>query len=164
MRIHQIFLEILSGNHISYAILLNDICDLGNEVKVTRFELGCGLPWCSCVIYLVRICQIFLEVLSLNHLSYGVTLNDLCDLENEIKVTWFELGLHRALVLICPNIFEETSNISSDIAQNHPPYLVHLNDFCDPENEVKVTQFELGLCLAPVLLCTIFGEDESNIS
>ena len=35
---------------------------------------------------------------------------------------------------------------------------------CDLKNEVKITQFELGLCLALMHLCTKFGEDTSNIS
>ena len=39
-----------------------------------------------------------------------------------------------------------------------------LNDLCNLENEVKVTQFEFGLQLALVLLWTKFGEDMSNIS
>ena len=34
----------------------------------------------------------------------------------------------------------------------------------DLENVVKVNNFEFGLCLALVLLCTKFGEDMSNIS
>ena len=111
MRIHQILLEILSGNHLSYAIPLNVICDLGKEVKVARFD-GCGLPWCSCVLYLVRIHQIFLEILSGNHLSYAVALKCLCNLENEIIVTRFELGLHLVLVLQCTKFGEDKSNIS----------------------------------------------------
>ena len=73
------------------------------------------LPWCSCVPCLVRILQIFLQILSGNHLSYVVALNDLCDLENEVKVTQFELGLCLALVLLCTKFGEDTSNISSDI-------------------------------------------------
>ena len=46
VRISQIFLEILSGNNLSYAVASNDLCDLGNEVKDTGLELGSGLPWC----------------------------------------------------------------------------------------------------------------------
>ena len=34
----------------------------------------------------------------------------------------------------------------------------------DLEIEVKVTRFELGLCLDLVLLCTKFGEDTLNSS
>ena len=50
------------------------------------------------------------------------------------------------------------------LSGNHLSYVVNVNDFSDAENEVKETQFELGLCLALVRLCTIFGEDTSNIS
>ena len=53
---------------------------------------------------MVRARQIVLQILSENHLSYGVALNDLCDLENKVKVTRFELGLHLALVLLCTKI------------------------------------------------------------
>ena len=73
VRVRQIFLEILCGNHISNPVALNDICDLGNEVKVAWFELGRGLPWS---LYLVKICQIILQILGENHLSYPVDLND----------------------------------------------------------------------------------------
>ena len=40
VRIHQIFLQIFSGNHLSYPIALNDLSDLENKVKVTQIELG----------------------------------------------------------------------------------------------------------------------------
>ena len=93
------------------------------------------------------------------HLSYTVALNDLYDLENEVKVTQFKLGICLALVLLCTIFGEDTSNSSSDIEQK--PSFIHqrLNDLCALENEVKVTQFEIGLRLALVLLCTKFGED-----
>ena len=42
VRKRQIFLEILSGNDLPYAVALNDICDLASKVKVTQFELGFG--------------------------------------------------------------------------------------------------------------------------
>ena len=73
------------------------------------------LHWCSCVPCLVRICQIFLQILSGNHLAYVVALNDLCDPENEVKVTQSELGHCLELVLLCTILGEDTSNISSDI-------------------------------------------------
>ena len=41
-----------------------------------------------------------------------VAFNDRCDLENEVKVTLFELGLHLVLVLQCTKFGEDTSNIS----------------------------------------------------
>ena len=112
VRIRQIFLEILSGNHLSYAVALNDICDLGNEVKVTWFKLGCGLLWCSCVLYLVRIRKIILQILRGNHLSYAVALNDLCDLENKVKVTQLKLDLRIAFVLLCTKFGKDTSSMS----------------------------------------------------
>ena len=40
MRIGEIFLEILSGNHLSSVVTLNDLCDLENEVKVKQFKLS----------------------------------------------------------------------------------------------------------------------------
>ena len=60
----------------------------------------------------MRIRQIFLEILSGNYLSYVVALNDLRDLENEVKVTQFKLCLRLALVLLCTKFGEDTSNIS----------------------------------------------------
>ena len=101
----------LSINHLSYAVALNDLCDLGNEVKVTWFELHRSLLWCFCVLYLVRIHQIILQILSRNHLSYAVALNDLCDLENEVKITQFKLG-RLAFVLLCTKFGKDTSSIS----------------------------------------------------
>ena len=56
------------------------------------------LPWCFIVPNLVKIGHIFLEILRESYLSYAVALNGLCDLQNELKVTWFELGPHFALV------------------------------------------------------------------
>ena len=53
--------------------------------------------WCLCVPNLVSIHQIILQVLSGNHLSYPVALNDLSDLDNKVKVTQFKLGLCHAL-------------------------------------------------------------------
>ena len=50
------------------------------------------------------------------------------------------------------------------LSGNHVRYAIALNDLGDLENKVKFTQFELGFCLAQVLLCTKFGEDLSNIS
>ena len=46
--------------------------------------------------------------------SHVTALNDLCDLENKVNVTPFELGLCLALVLPCTEFGEDTSNISSD--------------------------------------------------
>ena len=59
-------------------------------------------------------CQTFLETLRETRF-HVVALNDLCDLENEVKVTRFELGLLLALVHQCTKFSEDTSNISLDI-------------------------------------------------
>ena len=56
--------------------------------------------------------QIFLDILSGNHLSYAVVLNTLCDSEIWVKVTQFELGLLLALVLLCTKFDEDKSNIA----------------------------------------------------
>ena len=102
----------------------------------------------------MRIHQIFLQILSINHLSYAVALNDLSDLENNVMVTWFKLGLRLNLVLLGTKFGKDTSNISSEILSgNQLSYSVALNDLCDLENKVKCTQFVLGLCHALVLLC-----------
>ena len=53
--------------------------------------------------------------MSRNHLSDAANMNDLCDLENEVKVTQFKLGLRLALVLLCTTFGEDALNISSDI-------------------------------------------------
>ena len=42
---------------------------------------------------------------------YAVALNDLCGLENMIKVTQFKLGLRLALVLRCTKFCKNTSQI-----------------------------------------------------
>ena len=122
------------------------------------------LPWCFCVPNLVRRDQIFLQILSRNHRAYVVDLNDVCNPDNEVKVTQFKLGLCLALVLLC-NIFgEDMSNTLQILSGNHLSYVVASNDLCDLENEVKVTWFEFGLRFALMLLCTKFGDDTSNIS
>ena len=69
MRICQVFLQIMSGSHLSYAAALNDLCDLENEVNVTRFKLDLRLTLLLLCTNLVRIRQIFLQILSGNHLS-----------------------------------------------------------------------------------------------
>ena len=165
------------------------------------------LTWCFCIPNLVRINRTLIQILSRNHLSHAVTLNDL---ENRVKVTWFEVSLCLALLNLCTKLGEDTSNISSDIegkpsfkwhclkyevkvtrsnlvidmpwclcvpnlvrihqkflqilSSNHLSYVVALNDLCDHENKVKVTQFKPCLCLALVLLCTTFSEKMSIIA
>ena len=92
VRICQLFVQIFSENHFSYAVARNDLCDLENKVKVTQLNLLFVLPWCFCAPNLARIHQIFIQIFSRNHLSHGITLNDLCDLENKVKVTQLESG------------------------------------------------------------------------
>ena len=59
--------------------------------------------------------------------------------------------------------FSETApNISSDIERK--PFQMISNALRDLENEVKVTRFMLGLCLAVVPLCTKFSETSLNFS
>ena len=89
-----------------------------------------------------------LKILSGNHFSNAVALNDLCDLEIEVKVTQFKLGLHLALVLLCTKFGEDTSYISSDI-ERKPFFTCHRLKMtsCDLENKVKVTRFKFGLHL-----------------
>ena len=77
-----------------------------------------ALPWCLCVPNSVRISRIFLQILSGNHLSYAIGLNELCALENKVKLTWFEIGLRLALVVLCTKFGEDTSNVSLDIERN----------------------------------------------
>ena len=57
------------------------------------------------------------QIFSGNHLTYSVTLNYLCDLENKVKGTQFKLDLRHALVLLCTKFGDGTSNIFSDIQQ-----------------------------------------------
>ena len=66
------------------------------------------LPWCFWVQNLVRIHQLLPQVLSGNHLSHA--LNDLCDLQNKVKVTQFERGLRHVLELLCTKFGEDTLN------------------------------------------------------
>ena len=77
-----------------------------------RSNLVFASHWCFCVPNLVRIRQIFLAILSGNHLSHAVALNEICDLEINVKVTGFELDLRIPLVLLCTKFGENTSNIS----------------------------------------------------
>ena len=91
-----------------------------------------------------------------------MTLNDLCDLENEVKVVRFHLILHLALVPLGAKFSEFASNISSDIKRK--PFLINLNDLGDLEHKVKVTRFFLGLCPILVPLCTKFSESLPNSS
>ena len=84
------------------------------KVKVTMFNLRLRLA-------LVPLCTKFGEntsniswIFSGNHLSHPVALNDLCDLQNKVKVTLFKLGLHLAPVLMRAKFGEKTSKISSD--------------------------------------------------
>ena len=81
-----------------------------------------ALPWCSYVPNLVRIRQLFLEILSENHLSHGVSLNDLCDLEIEVKVTRVKLDLCLALVLICTNLVKIRQIFLEILSENHLAY------------------------------------------
>ena len=71
-----IILQILS---VAYVVALNDLCDLGNDIKVIKFKLGLLLE-------LVLPCTKFGEDTSNvssdieQNVPYVVDLNDLCDL------------------------------------------------------------------------------------
>ena len=52
--------------------------------------------------------QIFLQIFSRNHLSRAVALNDLRDLENNVRVTRFKFCLCLALALLCTKFGEDT--------------------------------------------------------
>ena len=91
-----------------------------------------------------------------------MTLNNLHNLENEVKVIGFHHVLCIALVPLCTKFSETASNMSSDIKQE--PYQMNLNDLDDFEIKVKVMRCEHDLCLAMGLLCTKFGESSSNIN
>ena len=80
-------------------------------------------------------------------------LNDLRDLENEVKVMRFYLGLCLILIPLCAKFKETSSNISPV-----------LNDLSDLEKKAKVLRFNPGNRLALLPLCTTFGEDKLNIS
>ena len=91
-----------------------------------------------------------------------MTLHDLRDLENEVKVTGFYLGLRLSLVPLCTQFSETSSNSFSDIKRK--TFQITLNNLRNLENKVKVTRFEIDLSLVLVLLCTEFNEDISNSS
>ena len=78
---------------------INDLCDLENKVKVMRFELCLWLPWDLSVPILMRGRQIFLHILSRNHLKW--ILNALRGLEKEVRVTRFNLGSPLTVVPLC---------------------------------------------------------------
>ena len=91
-----------------------------------------------------------------------MTLNDLRDLENEVKVMRFYLVLCLTLVPLCTKFSETLSNSSSDIKWK--PSQMTLNDLRNLENKVKVTRFELGLCFILGHFCNKSGKSQSNIS
>ena len=91
-----------------------------------------------------------------------MTLNEICDLENDVKVTRFYLPLRLALVPLCTKFSKTLSNSSSDIEQK--PFQMTLHDLRNLESKVKVTRFELGLCLALGVQCIKFGKISSNSS
>ena len=142
-KILQIFPQMLSGNHLAYVAILNDLCDLENKVKVTRFELG------FCVV-MGPLCTKFGESLynissDIEQRTFQMTLNDLRDLENEVKVMRFHLVLHLPGLPWCiwaPNLVRLHQTFPSG---NH--FKLNLNDLRDLENKVKVSRFYLGLCL-----------------
>ena len=70
--------------------------------RSTGSNLVFTMPWCFSVPNLVRIHQLFLQILSGNHLSHAVALKwPLWPRKLKVKVTRFELGCRLALVLLC---------------------------------------------------------------
>ena len=90
-----------------------------------------------------------------------MTLNDVHNNKNEVKVTRFELGLCLGLAVLCTKFCESLSNISSDIERKS--FQMTLNNIRDLENEVKVTRFFTGLHLALVPRCNKFSETSLKI-
>jgi hypothetical protein len=144
----QIFVEILSGNRFRKMT-----CDIVNEVKVTGSELGLrpskvhlctrfGDPRSN----ICRAVTVFAKVTSvtLKMRSRSLGANLVCFLPMCTCVP----GL-----VILGQIFVEI------LGGNR----FRKSDFCDLENEVKVTRSELGLRPSKVHLCTRFGDPRSNI-
>ena len=71
-----------------------------------------------------------------------------------MKFAQFDLCIRLALVFL----FTKFHKFPQIISENHTAYVAILNNICDLENQVKVTRFELGLCLAMGPMCTKFGE------
>ena len=66
----MLFLQILSRSHLVYAANLNDLCDLEIRSRSSGSNLVFAFFWCFCVSYLVRIHQIFLQILNGNHFKW----------------------------------------------------------------------------------------------
>ena len=115
VRRSRISLQILSRNHLSYVCVraLYDLSKMGS--KSPGSNLASVLPWGFCVPNLVRICQIFLQLLCMK--PFQINLNDFRDLKNEIKVMRFELGLCLAMGPLCTELRESLSSSSSDIGR-----------------------------------------------
>ena len=81
-------------NHLPYSIVLNDVCDIENN------SMSSGLNLVFCLALVLQGTKFTEDTLNISsdieqkpYISCGVALNDLCDLENKIKVTWYELAL-----------------------------------------------------------------------
>ena len=125
-----------------------------------------AMSWCSCVPNFVRMHQIFLQILSGNHFSHVIALNDLGYLENEVEVTRFELG-HTVFILpwcFCvPNLVTIfPSNICSDMEYKPSFICCQLKWPLWPWKYGQGHRIRSWSC--PVLLCAKFGEDTSTIS
>ena len=91
----------------------NDLRDLENEDKVTRFHLGLHFA-------MVPLCTKISETSSNSssdnkRKSFLLTLNDRRNLKNKVKVMRFEPNLCLTLAVLCTKFDERSSNISSDI-------------------------------------------------
>ena len=101
------------------------------------------LPQCSCVPYLVRMSQIFPEILSGNHMPLYLMLSVTLKFRSRSPSSNFVFFLHWCFCV--PNVVRTSKNKFLEILSRnhhayHLSYVVTFNDFCDLENEVKVTR------------------------
>ena len=74
-----------------------------------------GLPWGLYVPNLVHEGPRANISSDIKQKTFQMILNALCDLENKVKVMWFNLGLRLAMVPACTKFSQTSSNISPDI-------------------------------------------------
>ena len=101
---NQIFLEIMSGNGFHKSCLS---VTLKIRSRSPRANLTCVLPWCTCLLGLVILGQIFLEMS-----GNSFHKSDPCDIENEVKVTRSKLDLCPFMVHLYARFGDPRSIIS----------------------------------------------------
>ena len=103
-------------------------------------KLVFALPWCFCIPYFVRLCQIFLQILGINHFNWP-TWPWKQSKGHEVRIWSSHCNVYQIWWDFIKYLFKYwAKNI--------------LNDLHDLENKVEVIWFKLGLCLALVLLYT----------